>query len=115
MFDLQIYRIMCITLGTPPSTVNFQYYTKDKDGKQTQERIGPISPRDFYHTLIKPDCLNMEDMVRGLFGTLIMVCMLGKFACIVVYSGASNIEKKNALLSQIQQCIMWSVLSEFSR
>ena len=70
MFDLQIYRIMCITLGTPPSTVNFQYYTKDKDGKQTQERIGPISPKDFYHTLIKPDCLNMEDMVRGLFCTL---------------------------------------------
>ena len=54
---------MCIVLGNPPKTVTFQYYTKDKDGKQEYKSIGPVSPRDFYHNLIKPDCLNMEDMV----------------------------------------------------
>lgn len=59
----EIYRILCITLGTPPKTVNFQYYTKDKDGKQEHKSLGPMSPRDFYHKLIKPDCLDMEDMV----------------------------------------------------
>lgn len=59
----EIYRVVCIVLGTPPKTVKFQYYTKDKDGKQEHKCLGPMTPRDFYHKLIKPDCLNMEDLV----------------------------------------------------
>lgn len=59
----EIYRICCITLGTPPNTVKFQYYAKDKDGKQQHKCLGPMSPKDFYHQLIKPDCLDMEDLV----------------------------------------------------
>ena len=64
--SFQIYRICCITLGTPPKTVKFQYYNKDKEGKQEHKCLGPMSPRDFYHTLIKPDCLDMEDLVSGI-------------------------------------------------
>ncbi|XP_052798566.1 bleomycin hydrolase-like isoform X1 [Mya arenaria] len=66
----EIYRIMCIVLGTPPREITFQYSPrKEKEeegneaGKSSCSEIGPISPRDFYHKLIKPDCFNLEDMV----------------------------------------------------
>ncbi|KAH3891087.1 bleomycin hydrolase-like isoform X2 [Dreissena polymorpha] len=66
----EIYRIMCIVLGKPPRTVMFQYMNaadKGKEGETTGAKkthsIGPISPRDFYHQLVKPDCMDMEDLV----------------------------------------------------
>ncbi|WAR02578.1 BLMH-like protein, partial [Mya arenaria] len=68
----EIYRIMCIVLGTPPREITFQYSPrKEKEeegneaGKSSCSEIGPISPRDFYHKLIKPDCFNLEDMYLG--------------------------------------------------
>ncbi|XP_071481379.1 bleomycin hydrolase-like [Diadema antillarum] len=54
----EIFRITCICLGTPPATFTWEYYDKTK----TYKKIGPISPKDFYHQHIKP-AFNMEDKV----------------------------------------------------
>jgi len=54
----EIYRILSVCLGTPPQTFTWEYYDKDKK----YQKIGPISPQDFYHQHIKP-VFNMEDKV----------------------------------------------------
>jgi bleomycin hydrolase len=54
----QIYTILSICLGTPPKTFTWEYYDKDKK----YQKIGPISPKEFYHSKIKP-LYNMQDKV----------------------------------------------------
>ncbi|XP_045172452.2 bleomycin hydrolase-like isoform X2 [Mercenaria mercenaria] len=60
----EIYRMMCIVLGTPPTNFTFQYYSKGENDKSPKfNSLGPLSPQDFYSKHIKPDCLDMEDLV----------------------------------------------------
>ncbi|KAK2179676.1 hypothetical protein NP493_477g00011 [Ridgeia piscesae] len=54
----EIYRIVSICVGTPPDTFTFEYYDKDKK----YQKIGPISPINFYTQYVKP-LYNMEDKV----------------------------------------------------
>lgn len=54
----EVYNITRICLGTPPETFTWEYYNKNKE----YQKIGPISPRDFYIQHIKP-VYNMEDKV----------------------------------------------------
>ncbi|XP_048751935.2 bleomycin hydrolase-like [Ostrea edulis] len=54
----QIYSILSICLGTPPKTFTWEYYDKDKK----YQKIGPISPVEFYQSKIKP-LYNMKDKV----------------------------------------------------
>jgi len=54
----EIFRILSVCLGTPPKTITWEFYDKDKK----HQKIGPITPRDFYHQHIKP-VYNMEDKV----------------------------------------------------
>ena len=65
IYTFQIYRILSIVLGSPPETFTFQYYTKGQGEVKPQfQSIGPITPLDFYRTHIKPDCVEMDDLVR---------------------------------------------------
>ena len=47
---LQFFRIMSICTGTPPERFTWEY--KDRDGKLNT--IGPITPRDFFETHVRP-------------------------------------------------------------
>ena len=59
MFIFQIYRICRISLGTPPATITYEYYDKNK----AYQKIGPISPLEFYKQYCKPH-FDMENKVR---------------------------------------------------
>lgn len=59
VFCSQIYNVVSICLGSPPQTIEFDCYDKDKKC----HKIGPITPLQFYKDLVKPLC-NMEDMVK---------------------------------------------------
>ncbi|XP_052716298.1 bleomycin hydrolase-like [Crassostrea angulata] len=52
----QIYTTLSICLGTPPKTITWEYYDKSKK----YQKIGPITPLEFYTTKIKP-IFNMQD------------------------------------------------------
>ena len=49
---------MSISLGTPPKEFTFEYYDKDKK----YQKIGPISPLDFYKEHVKSH-FNVDDKV----------------------------------------------------
>lgn len=50
--------MVCICLGNPPETFTWEYRDKDKN----YQKIGPISPLEFYREHVKP-LFNMEDKV----------------------------------------------------
>ena len=54
----QVFRLVSICLGLPPATFTWEYHDKQKEYK----KIGPISPKDFYHTHVKP-VFNLDDKV----------------------------------------------------
>lgn len=54
----QIFRVVCICLGNPPETFTWEYRDKDKN----YQRIGPITPLEFYREHVKP-LFNMENKV----------------------------------------------------
>lgn len=54
----EIYRVCCISLGTPPTSFDWEY--TDKDGKA--ESVKGITPLRFYEELIRP-LYNMEDKI----------------------------------------------------
>ncbi|CAH1231703.1 BLMH [Branchiostoma lanceolatum] len=54
----EVYRVTSISLGSPPETFTWEYYDKSKNYK----KIGPISPRQFYHEHVKP-LYNMDDKI----------------------------------------------------
>ncbi|XP_013380408.1 bleomycin hydrolase [Lingula anatina] len=54
----EIYRIVSICLGTPPDTLTWEYYDKNK----AYQKVGPMSPREFYRKHVKP-FFNMEDKI----------------------------------------------------
>ncbi|WP_156299592.1 C1 family peptidase [Streptobacillus canis] len=47
----EIYNFLCVMLGVPPRTVNFEYYDKDMKFHRDLE----ISPQDFYNKYINMD------------------------------------------------------------
>jgi len=54
----EVYRIVGICLSIPPATFTWSYVDKNKEVK----KVGPISPQDFYNTLVKP-VWNIQDKV----------------------------------------------------
>jgi len=46
----ELFRLFSVCLGTPPTEITWEYYTKDKQ----YEKIGPLSPLNFYVDHIKP-------------------------------------------------------------
>lgn len=54
----QIYCIVGICLGVPNETFTWTYYDKNK----TYHSIGPITPKEFYETHVKP-VFNVDDKV----------------------------------------------------
>lgn len=54
----QVYRIVSICLGTPPTTFTWEYYNKNK----VYCSLGPTTPLEFYENVVKPH-FNMDDKV----------------------------------------------------
>ncbi|KAK9412617.1 bleomycin hydrolase [Crotalus adamanteus] len=54
----QVFRVVSICLGNPPTTFSWEYYDKDKN----YHKIGPISPAKFYQEHVKP-LFDMESKV----------------------------------------------------
>ncbi|KAA0201972.1 hypothetical protein HAZT_HAZT007251, partial [Hyalella azteca] len=57
---LEVYRILAVTIGVPPSAFTWQYYDKTKAYKE----IGPISPKEFYEQHVKP-VFDVEQKVKA--------------------------------------------------
>lgn len=55
---LNIFRVVGICLGVPSEKFTWEYYDKNK----AYHSVGPITPREFYETHIKP-VFNIEDKV----------------------------------------------------
>ena len=49
-YSIQIHRIVTICLGSPPDQITYEYY----DIFKQYQKIGPISPMEFYKQFIKP-------------------------------------------------------------
>ncbi|KAB1253946.1 Bleomycin hydrolase [Camelus dromedarius] len=54
----EIFRVVCICLGSPPETFTWQYRDKDKN----YQKMGPLTPLQFYREHVKP-LFNMEDKI----------------------------------------------------
>jgi len=54
----QLYRIVSICIGSPPETVTWEYYDKDKQ----YHKVGPLTPLEFYEQYVKPH-FNISDKV----------------------------------------------------
>jgi len=54
----EIHRIVTTCLGSPPNQITFEYY----DTSKQYQKIGPISPVDFYKQVVKP-IFNMDNKV----------------------------------------------------
>lgn len=54
----KIHRIVTTCLGSPPEQITFEYY----DTYKQYQKIGPISPIDFYKQIVKP-AFNIDDKV----------------------------------------------------
>ncbi|CAH1800413.1 unnamed protein product [Owenia fusiformis] len=55
----EMYRIISISVGSPPETIIWEYYDKDKK----YQKVGPITPLAFYQEHIKQNVFNMEDKI----------------------------------------------------
>ncbi|XP_031559735.1 bleomycin hydrolase-like [Actinia tenebrosa] len=77
----EVYRIVAICLGTPPSTFTWEYYDKSKNYK----KIEGLTPLKFYNDYIKP-VFTIRDKVcivndpRNEYNKLYTVEYLGNFA-----------------------------------
>ena len=49
---------MSICLGSPPETLVYEYYDKDK----VYHKLGPLTPLEFYQQYVKP-YFNVDDKV----------------------------------------------------
>ncbi|XP_071789805.1 bleomycin hydrolase-like [Asterias amurensis] len=54
----EVYRICSICLGTPPSTITWEYHDKNK----AYHKVGPIAPKAFYEEYVKP-VFNLQDKI----------------------------------------------------
>jgi len=79
----EVFRIVSIAVGVPPTSFTWQYYDKTKVAKS----IGPISPLEFYNTHVKPVfdikdkvCLVNDPRPYNPFGKLYTVKYLGNMA-----------------------------------
>jgi len=58
LLGVQVYRIVSICIGTPPETVTWEFYDKDKQ----YHKIGPVTPVEFYLQYVQPH-FNVSDKV----------------------------------------------------
>ena len=54
----QLYRVVSICIGSPPETVTWEYYDKDKQ----YHKVGPLTPLEFYEQFVQPH-FNISDKV----------------------------------------------------
>lgn len=52
----EVFRIVAVTVGLPPTSFTWQYYEKTKAAKE----IGPVTPQQFYEQHVKP-LFNVEE------------------------------------------------------
>ena len=57
---MQLYRILSVCLGSPPETVTWEYYDKDKQ----YHKVGPMTPLEFYQQYVQPH-FNVSDKVTA--------------------------------------------------
>ncbi|XP_026548197.1 bleomycin hydrolase-like, partial [Notechis scutatus] len=76
----QVFRVVSICLGNPPTTFCWEYYDKEKN----YHKIGPISPTKFYQEHVKPlfdmeskVCLVNDPRPRNKYNQLYTVDYLG--------------------------------------
>jgi bleomycin hydrolase len=76
----EIHRIVTTCLGSPPEQIVFEYY----DTSKQYQKIGPITPVDFYQQVVKPVfnidnkvCLVHDPRVSHPYGRLYTVQYLG--------------------------------------
>jgi len=72
----QVFRVLAIHLGTPPSTVTWSYKDKDKQF----HRVGPMTPLDFAHHVIEQHLSGVVCLVndpRHPYGATMTVDHLG--------------------------------------
>uniref|UniRef100_A0A8C5SRP8 Bleomycin hydrolase n=1 Tax=Laticauda laticaudata TaxID=8630 RepID=A0A8C5SRP8_LATLA len=76
----QVFRVVSICLGNPPTTFCWEYYDKEKN----YHKIGPISPAKFYQEHVKPlfdmeskVCLVNDPRPRNKYNQLYTVDYLG--------------------------------------
>ncbi|XP_022093286.1 bleomycin hydrolase-like isoform X2 [Acanthaster planci] len=76
----EVYRICAVCLGTPPSTIMWEYHDKNK----AYHKIGPITPKAFYEEYVKPVydlenkvCLVNDPRPTSPFGRALTVEFLG--------------------------------------
>ncbi|MGH0180051.1 UNVERIFIED_CONTAM: hypothetical protein FKN15_018491 [Acipenser sinensis] len=55
---VQVFRVVSVCLGSPPSTFTWEYRDKEKNF----HRLGPLSPLQFYREHVKP-LYNIEDKI----------------------------------------------------
>lgn len=55
----EIYTVVGICLGIPPTTFTWEYNDKSKAYK----KLGPLTPVEFYQKHVKP-CFNVDDKVN---------------------------------------------------
>lgn len=56
----EIHRILCISLGTPPTKFDWNYYTKDKK----QKSIRNLTPQSFFKEHVKCDASNYVSLIH---------------------------------------------------
>lgn len=59
IIEIQIHRIVTISLGSPPTKFIFEY----TDNSRQYHKIGPISPVDFYLQFVQP-VFNINEKVN---------------------------------------------------
>ncbi|CAF3825569.1 unnamed protein product [Adineta steineri] len=76
----EIHRIVTICLGSPPEQITFEYH----DTAKQYQKIGPITPLEFYRQIVKPIynidnkvCLVHDPRVSNSYGRLYTVEYLG--------------------------------------
>ncbi|XP_026578832.1 bleomycin hydrolase [Pseudonaja textilis] len=76
----EVFRVVSICLGSPPTTFCWEYYDKEKN----YHKIGPISPAKFYQEHVKPlfdmeskVCLVNDPRPRNKYNQLYTVDYLG--------------------------------------
>ena len=67
---LQLYRIVSICIGSPPETVTWEFYDKDKQ----YHKIGPMTPLEFYQQYVQPH-FNVSDKVPQFYCSIVFCCI----------------------------------------
>ncbi|CAF1639722.1 unnamed protein product [Adineta ricciae] len=105
----EVHRIVTICLGSPPEQFTFEYY----DSSKQYQKIGPISPIDFYQQIVKPIynidnkiCLVHDPRVSHDYGRLYTVEYLGNIV------GGEKTRYNNQPLRVLKQAVYDSIAAD---